>query len=63
MKFTLKSKTHVFGALVGVFGGLLTLLPTVQQHIHKDWYGFIFIGISVIAIVLRNVTTTPINQK
>ena len=62
-KVTLKSKTHNFGLLLGVFGGILTFLPTAREFIPEEQYGNIFIALSVITIVLRNLTTTPIEEK
>ena len=59
----LKSKTHNFGILLGVFGGVVSFLPTVREFIPEDTYGNLFIAASVITIILRNVTNTPISQK
>lgn len=61
--FTLKSKTHIFGALIGMFGAAATFLPTVKDLINPDWYSYLFIGTSLIVIVLRNVTSQPIADK
>lgn len=63
IKFTLKSKTHIFGALLGIFGGVATFLPTVKDMISPDWYSYMFIGTSIAVILLRNVTTTAITSK
>jgi len=63
INFTLKSKTHIFGAALGVFGAMAAFLPTVKDMIHPEWYSYLFIGASVITIVLRNVTTQPIADK
>jgi len=63
LKFTLKSKTHIFGAALGVFGALATWLPTVRDMIPADWYSYLFIGTSIAVIILRNVTTLPIEAK
>lgn len=59
----LKSKTHNFGVLLGIFGGLQTFLPTVREFIPADQYGTIFIAVGVAVIVLRNVTTKPVSEK
>ena len=63
IKFTLKSKTHIFGALIGIFGGLAAFLPVVKDMIHPDWYAYLFIGASLVVIILRNVTTQAIDTK
>ena len=63
IKFTLKSKTHIFGAALGIFGSLASFLPTIRDMINPDWYSYLFIGTSVAVIVLRNVTTLPIEDK
>jgi|GEM_PF-3629008 len=57
------SKTHKFGYLIGVFGGLLSFLPAAKEFISPELYGYIFMGVSVAVIVLRNVTTTAIEEK
>ena len=63
IKFTLKSKTHLFGAALGIFGALASFLPTVRDLMSPEIYSYLFIGSSVIVILLRNVTTTSINEK
>jgi len=63
LKFTLKSKTHIFGAALGVFGALASFLPTVRDMIPAGWYSYLFIATSIAVIVLRNVTTQPIEDK
>ena len=63
IRFTLKSKTHIFGAALGAFGGLASFLPTIRDMIPPEWYSYLFIGTSIIVIVLRNMTTEPIEDK
>jgi len=63
IKFTLKSKTHLFGAALGIFGGLASFLPTVKEMISPDIYSYLFIGTSIAVILLRNVTTQAIESK
>ena len=58
-----KSKQHNFGYLLGIFGALLSFLPTVREFIPADQYGNIFIGVSVATIVLRSVTNKPIDNR
>lgn len=57
------SKTHGFGMFLAIAGGLQQFLPTVREFISPDIYGGLLIGAGVIVIVLRNVTTIPIDQK
>ena len=61
--FNIRSKTHMFGALLGIFGGLASFLPMARDMISPDLYGILFIGASVITIVLRNITTKPIGER
>lgn len=63
IKFTLKSRTHIFGALLGIFGGVITFLPTVRDMIPADWYSYLFMATSIAVIILRNVTTEAIDAK
>ena len=63
MKFTLKSKTHILGSLIGASGALLTALPTLQEYIPVEAYGYTFLVLSVVTVVLRNLTDTSIDQK
>ena len=59
----LKSKTHKFGLLLGIVGGLLQFLPTVREFIPPDIYGALLIAAGVITILLRNVTHEHISLK
>ena len=58
-----KSKTHNVAMITAIVGGLLTFAPQIMAFIPGDWYGPIFIGLGVAHIILRNVTTTPIEEK
>ena len=61
--FTLKSKTHRFGMALGIFGGLVSFMPTVREFISPEIYGNLMIGFGVAVVVLRNVTDTAISDK
>jgi len=61
--FTFKSKTHAVSAVLGIFGGLSAFLPTVRDLISPEIYSWSFVGISVVYIILRNVTTEAISDK
>ena len=58
-----KSKTHNFGILLGICGGVVQFLPTVREFSSPDTYGAVLIAAGAITIILRNVTTVPIDQK
>ncbi len=57
------SKQHWAGWALGVFGGILTFLPTAREFIPADQYGNILIAVSVGVIILRNVTNKPIDER
>lgn len=52
-------RTLIFAMLLAAFGALQLALPGVQQHIDPQWYGWIFLAVSVIVAVLRVITSTP----
>lgn len=58
-----KSKTHNLGYLLGVAGGLLTFLPTVREFIPPETYGPLIVVVGVATVVLRNMTTAPIDDR
>jgi len=57
-----KSKTINVSILIGILGMLEMNLPMVKEQL-GDYYGWIFIGISAIGIVLRKLTTKPLSEK
>jgi len=59
----LKSKTVVFGLLVTIFGALQFYLPAVEKLLDATTYGLITAGIGIIVIVLRFLTTVPLDEK
>lgn len=63
IKYTLKSKTHIWGTLMGIAGGVAVFLPQIEDMLPPDAYKWAFIISGLVVIVLRNVTTTPISQK
>ena len=63
VKINLKSKTHSFGVILGILGGVLTFLPSAREFIPEDMYGGLFMFVSVVTIVLRNMTTKPVDEK
>ena len=56
------SKTIDFGVVVGILGMVEMNLPMVRDQL-GDYYGWIFMGISVITIILRKMTTEPLDAK
>lgn len=63
LKKLLKSKTLVFGFLVTVLGAVQTYLPNVQALFDPVTYGVVTAAIGVLVIVLRAVTTQPLEDK
>jgi len=63
MKYTIKSKTHILGSIVGALGGVLLALPDFEKSIPPEAYKYIFMGLSFAIIILRNFTSTPIESK
>ncbi|MEF8758327.1 MAG: hypothetical protein V5B36_00945 [Candidatus Accumulibacter sp. UW25] len=59
----LKSKTIWFGLLVTILGALQVYLPSVQTLFDDVTYGILTAIIGVLVIVLRYVTTVPLEQK
>lgn len=57
-----KSRTLQFAALVAVLGVLELNLGLLQEAL-GDWYGGVFIFISVISAFLRVITTVPLEDK
>ena len=60
---SLKSKTIRFNLALGLVGSLLSFLPTAREFISPEYYGHIFIALSVAGIVLRAMTTKPLADK
>lgn len=62
IKKQLKSKTQWFNMMVAAIG-----IVEVNMHLMRDNlgdnYGFAFIAVSVVAMVLRNLTVEPIDAK
>ena len=55
------SKTIDFGVIVGILGMVEMNLPMVRDQL-GNYYGWIFMGISAVTIVLRKMTTKPLKQ-
>lgn len=58
-----RSKFHKLGILLGITGGILSFMPAAREFIDPEAYGPIFIGLSITVIVLRNLTTEPIDKR
>jgi len=61
-KKALKSKTNWFNIIVAVFG-VLELNAHLLQNFFGDKYGFVFIGVAMVGVVLRSLTSTAIKDK
>jgi len=57
-----KSRTYDYAALLGIMGAALQTLPMLQEQL-SGYYGYIFMGASVITAYLRAKTTGPVGQK
>lgn len=62
MKKWYQSKTYWFNISIAIIGMLEASMHLLQDSLGSN-YGFAFIAISAIGIVLRNVTTTEIEKK
>lgn len=58
----MKSRTIWVNTLIAVLGFLELNLHLVQQNL-GDWYGLTFIGIGILGIYLRAVTTKPLSER
>ena len=58
----IKSRTLQFAALVAVLGVLEINLGLLEDAL-GDWYGIVFIVISMITAFLRVVTIAPLSDK
>lgn len=54
------SKTLWFSFVLMVFGVVLDNFSYLQDVIPTQWYGPIFMGVSIVVAVLRFTTTKPI---
>lgn len=62
IKSRTKSKSHWFNTFVLAFGFINLNLPMLQDKI-GDNYGYVFMVMGVIGIILREVTTKPVSEK
>ncbi len=60
--FNPNSKTHRANLMV-VIGGLLMFLPGLEGSIPPSLYPWILFGVATVNHILRNVTTTAIDDK
>ena len=58
-----KSRTVVFGFVVTLLGAVQTYLPNVQDYISPNTYGKLTLVIGVTIVVLRYLTTVPLQEK
>jgi len=58
----LKSRTQLFNLAVAALG-IIELNMHLLRDNFGDSYGFAFICVSIVAMVLRTVTTEPIDAK
>lgn len=61
--FNPKSKTHQATAITALVAAAIQFAPDIKELIEPEHYAIGMFVLSVIFHVLRNVTTTPIDQK
>lgn len=61
--FNRKSKTHWFNAAATVTGAAMIYLPGLEGVISPEIFPWVLAGFGIGNHVLRNITTTPIDQK
>lgn len=57
-----KSKTMLFNILVAVLGIVEMNMQVLQEYLGTH-YGIIFMLVAVVNVILRTVTTKPLNDK
>jgi len=58
----LKSNTNKAAALIAILGVVQTNFPQIQAQL-GDYAGFTYIGIGILMVVLREITTKPIAER
>lgn len=59
----LRSKTMWFSLALAVFGVLEASTSYLQTMIGPEHFGFVVIGIGIVAAILRILTTLPLDEK
>ncbi len=54
------SRTQLLNAVSGAIGAGLVALPTVQDSLPPEAYGWIFMGFAMLNGILRKLTTQPL---
>ena len=57
-----KSRTYDWSMLLVIFGVLEMNLPMVREQLGAN-YGWIFIGVAIVTVLLRRATTGPVGDK
>jgi hypothetical protein len=53
------SRTQVVNAIVLALGALVGLVPTLREVIPAEVYPWAFVGLSVVQVFLRQITSEP----
>ena len=61
--FNPHSKTHLWALLQAITGALVIALPEMRAALTPTDYAIAVGVVTVVNITLRNITTTPIDQK
>lgn len=59
MKARWKSKTNLFGAAILALGVVQSNFPQIQDQLGNK-AGFVYIGIGVLIVILRELTSEPV---
>lgn len=53
------SRTQTINAIVLTLGTAVGLFPQLQAVINPEWYPWIFVGLSLLNVYLRQITSEP----
>ena len=62
IKQRLKSKTNLMGMAIAALGVVQANFPQIQSAL-GDNAGFAYVGIGVIMVIMRELTTQPVGEK
>ena len=57
------SKTMVFNIAIGVLLAVELNFPSLQTHIEPELYAYLAMGINVVNVALRAITSSPVTLK
>lgn len=60
---TLKSKTHIWAIVKGFAGSALLAVPQFREFLPVEAFAALLAFVTMVDIVIRNITTTAIDDK